>query len=383
MSGPPSAVEPRVLLLVDRLEVGGPGRLAVSLGIGLRRQGVDVRVAHLGLGDWGSLAAELAAGGVPVFNLRLGRLHDPRPVVRLAAYVHRERIDVVHTHNRYAHLVGRAGAALARRPIVSTVHYLRDTEPGWREAIRRWLDHASARVLCSAVITVSDAQRQAYQQAAGMESARLETHRHGVDATVFRPDPAARDRLRRTFGLDVEALLFTTVAMLRPGKGLEYLLQAVAKMRSRTPVARVLIVGDGEERPKLETLVAALGLTEVVRFVGVRSDVPGLLAAADVYVHPSLSEALPISVLEAMAVGLPVVASSVGGIPEIVADEQTGMLVPPAHADQLAAAMLRLLDPGLRATMGAAGRAWVETHATTRGWLESHRDLYRRVAAPA
>jgi glycosyltransferase involved in cell wall biosynthesis len=233
------------------------------------------------------------------------------------------------------------------------------------------------------VITVSDAQRQAYQQAAGMESARLETHRHGVDATVFRPDPAARDRLRRTLGLDVEALLFTTVAMLRPGKGLEYLLQAVAKMRSRTPVARVLIVGDGEERPKLETLVAALGLTEVVRFVGVRSDVPGLLAAADVYVHPSLSEALPISVLEAMAVGLPVVASSVGGIPEIVADEQTGMLVPPAHADQLAAAMLRLLDPGLRATMGAAGRAWVETHATTRGWLESHRDLYRRVAAPA
>jgi glycosyltransferase involved in cell wall biosynthesis len=113
----------------------------------------------------------------------------------------------------------------------------------------------------------------------------------------------------------------------------------------------------------------------------VRSDVPALLAAADVYVHPSLFEALPTSVLEAMAVGLPVIATRVGGVPEIVVDGRSGLLVPPRQIEPLAAAMVQLLEPAARDALGAAGRAWVEQHASARVWLDGLVDLYCRIVA--
>lgn len=383
MSDRVAAAEPRVLVLVDRLQVGGPGRLVVALATGLRGRGVDVRVAHLGLGEWEPLAAELAACGVTALNLRLGHLLDPRPEWRLAGYLRRERIDVVHTHNRYAHLVGRTAAMLAGRPVVSTVHYLQEMEPGWREAVRRWLDHMSARMLCSVVITVSEAQRRVYLRAAGIEDARVQLHRNGVDPALFRPDPVARGRQRSALGLPPEAPVLAVVGMFHPDKGIEFLLQALALIRPRAPAARLLVVGDGVERPALEALAHELGLGDVVRFLGVRSDVAALLAASDVYVHPSLSEALPTSVLEAMAVGVPVVATDVGGVSEIVAHGQTGLLVPAGRPDRLAEAMLQLMDPGLRMSMGASGRAWVQTHASTGLWLDGLHALYRAVGRPS
>jgi glycosyltransferase involved in cell wall biosynthesis len=249
--------------------------------------------------------------------------------------------------------------------------------------VRRWLDHASARALCRVVITVSEAQRRVYQRAAGVKAERIQTCRHGVDTAVFRPDPAARERLRATLGLEPGALVFAVVALLRPGKGHADLLHALARVRLRAPAVRVLAAGDGVERPRLEALAAGLGVADLVRFLGARSDVPALLAASDAYVHPSLAEALPTSVLEAMAVGLPVVATDVGGVPEIVAHERTGLLVPAGRPDRLADAMLRLTDPALRVAMGAAGRAWAQAHGSSTLWLDRVHALYRRVAGVA
>jgi glycosyltransferase involved in cell wall biosynthesis len=371
--------EPRVLMLVDSLRIGGVGRVTVSLVDGLRVRGMDARVAHLGIGDSHPLAPLLQANGVPVIDLRLGSLLDPRPELWLAGYLRREQIDLVHTHTRYTNLVGRAAAMLARRPVITTIHDIVETGTGWRDAVRRQLDHWSARTLCAAIVTVSEAQRRVYLRATGVAPTLVETHLNGIDTDWFRPDPPERVTRRAELGLSADTPLFVTVAALRAGKGLNFLLEAAALVREREPVARFAIVGDGVERTKLEVLAQARGLGGTVSFLGERSDVRTVLAAADVYVHPSLFEALPTSVLEAMAVGLPVVATAVGGVPEIVAHEQTGLLVPPARADDLAAAMLRLLDPVPRIAMGSAGRAWVEVHTSRNAWLDDLQRVYRRV----
>jgi glycosyltransferase involved in cell wall biosynthesis len=325
-------------------------------------------------------AAELWRAGVPVLDLGMRSLLDPRPVLRLAAYLRRERIDLLHTHLRYSDLVGRAAAAIAHRPVISTIHSITEAQPGWREAVRRELDYFSARAVCPLVVTVSEAQRHVYQRAARIDSARLETHRNGVDATRFRPDNAARARLRAQLGVAPQTLLCVTVAVLRPGKGVQHLVEATALVQQQLSDIRVIVRGPGEQSAELAAQAARLGQADTVCFLGARNDVPALLSAADVYVHPSLFEALPTTVLEAMATGLPVVATDVGGVPELVAHGKTGLLVPPACPAHLAEAMLRMRDPALRTAFGAAGRAWVQANATTGHWIDGIEEVYRRIA---
>jgi glycosyltransferase involved in cell wall biosynthesis len=368
-----------VLLLQDSLRVGGAERLTVVLANNLRLRGVDARVAHLGIESSHLLVEELQAAGTPELNLRLGSLLDPRPALGLAMYLRRERIDLLHTHTRYAHLVGRPAAALACRPVVSTIHNIMDIESGWRGSVRRRLDYWTARKLCTAVITVSEAQRQVYLRATGINPARVETHMNGVNTEEFRPDTSARNRLRGELGVGADTVLILTVAMLRPGKGIHDALEATTRLRQQTSDFQLLIAGDGAERPHLERITSSLGLQDKVQFLGLRGDIPALLAASDIYVNPSHYEALSTSALEAMAAGLPVIATEVGGLPEIVTHHRTGLLVPPHSPEELAAAMARLLDPSLRVAMGEAGRNWVESHASLQVWLESILDVYGRV----
>jgi len=369
-----------VLLLVDSLRVGGAERLTVVLANALRRRGFDARLAHLGIETSQLLVDELRAADTPELDLHLGSLFDPRPTLSLAAYLRREGIDVLHTHNRYAHLVGRPAAVLARRPVLSTIHNIRDPVSGWRDAVRRRLDYWTARALCTEIITVSEAQRQVYIRATGIDPARVETHISGVDTDRFRPDPTARTRLREELGITADTTLILTIAMLRPGKGVDDALDAVARVRKQSRKFRFVIAGDGIERPRLERTASLLGLESHVQFLGLRGDVPALLAAADIYLCPSHFEALSTSVLEAMSAGLPVVATEVGGLPEIVTHNRTGLLVPASSPDTLAAALVRLFDPDLREAMGITGRRWVESHASTQAWLDRILDVYARMA---
>ncbi len=371
------------MLLIDTLAVGGPARVAITLSAGLRARGVDAWVAHLGArGESGSLVAELRDAGVPVLDLALRSLFDPRPTMRLVSFLRRARVHLLHTHNRYGHLIGRPAAAIAGCPIVSTDHWIHDTETGWRSAVRGQLDMLGARAFRGHTVMVSHAQRRVHERLGRLPTTCVETIPNGVDTRAFRPDPAAGARLRAALGLSHAAPVFVNVAMLRPGKGHADLLAALAVVLQRAPAARLLVVGDGVERAPLEARANALGVGGAVRFLGVRSDVTAVLAAADVYVHPSLFEALPTSILEAMAVGLPVVATNVGGVPELVADGRTGLLVPPASAHALAGAMLTLLDPALRTAFGAAGRRWAESEGSAQVWLDRIEALYRRVVRP-
>jgi glycosyltransferase involved in cell wall biosynthesis len=158
-------------------------------------------------------------------------------------------------------------------------------------------------------------------------------------------------------GLEPSKPVAVALAYLRPVKGHSFLLEAFARVISALPSARLLIIGEGPLRASLQAQAEALGLQSAVRFLGHRSDAQRLLAAGDLLVNSSLSEGTPLSVMEAMALGLPVVATNVGGVPKLVLDGETGMLVPPAEVEALAAALLELMrNAEKRRALGEAGR---------------------------
>ena len=176
--------------------------------------------------------------------------------------------------------------------------------------------------------------------------------------------------------------LVAVVANLWPVKGHRTLVEAIARVHARMPQARFVLVGDGPERPDLERRISGLGIGDAVDLLGTRYDVPALLSRADAFCLPSLAEGLPNAIMEAMAARLPVVATAVGGTPELVLEGETGMLVPPANADALASALLGVLaDPECGRRMGARGRALIAREYSLDALTRGHGDLYRAVLA--
>jgi glycosyltransferase involved in cell wall biosynthesis len=194
-------------------------------------------------------------------------------------------------------------------------------------------------------------------------------------------DPGAGARARAALDLGPDDLVVAMVTVLRAGKGHEVALAALPALRERFPRLRLLVLGDGPARAQIERLAAPLG--PAVVFAGHRDDVPDLLAGADVLLHPTARDALPSALLEAMAAGVPVVASRVGGVPEVVVDGETGLLVSaPPSAGVVTAALARLLgDPELRARLGKAGRTRYEREFTAERWAGRLRSVYEEVGA--
>jgi sugar transferase (PEP-CTERM/EpsH1 system associated) len=205
--------------------------------------------------------------------------------------------------------------------------------------------------------------------------------RNGVDATRFKPLPQ-RDRAREQHGYGPTDLVFGAVGRLTPVKDYRTLLEAFHTVSRRQPQSRLIFVGDGLERPFLEEQVRRLGLADRVRLVGYRDDVTQWLGIMDVFVHPSLMEGMSNAVLEAMAVALPVVATAVGGTPEIVEHGVTGLLVPPATPNALVDAMMSYCgDDHARVAHGAAGRERAEKEVPVMTMIEGYIGVYRDALA--
>jgi glycosyltransferase involved in cell wall biosynthesis len=262
-----------------------------------------------------------------------------------------ERPAVFHAHLP-APLTGKYGllaAALSGvAAVVATAHLLDDTRPEWRTR----LNHRLAAACVSRYLAVSEGVARRLRIHFRVPERKIQVVRNGVDAERFRR--AADPGLRASLAGDGERPIVLTIARLDSQKGHVHLLAAAAEV----PDAVFLLAGEGGERPRLEAQARALGIAGRVRFLGHRDDVPELLAACDLLVLPSLYEGLPLSVLEAMAAGRPVVATAVGGTDEAVLHGETGLLVPAAAPAALAEAIRHLLgDPGRAARMGQAGRA--------------------------
>jgi glycosyltransferase involved in cell wall biosynthesis len=286
-------------------------------------------------------------------RVAMRRPFDLAAVRRTAALMRRYQVDLVHTHFLRENFIAIMAAKLAGvRGVVNTVHML---EPKSRKVA--WLNRQMLRG-SSRVIAVSEAVRQLLL-AEGLPPEKLVRIYNGVE--VNRYLGAVPCPIPERFGLTAQHLLVGTVGRLSPEKGQTDLLEAFARVHQEEPNARLVIAGDGPERGRLALLADSLGIEPFVHWLGFWTDVPGLLAALDLVAIPSRSEALGLAVLEAQAAACPVVATAVGGIPEILCDREAGLLVPPASAQPLADAILTLLrDPERRRQMGAAGRRHVK-----------------------
>jgi sugar transferase (PEP-CTERM/EpsH1 system associated) len=313
---------------------------------------------------------------IPVHELRKSSGRDLGVIWRLAALMRRERVDVVHSHNWQTFFYSVTAAALAGIPLRVHGHHGREAAAAPARQVR--LSRRLARCVSRLVAVSGDLGRQVIEEW-GVPPERVSVIPNGVDLASFaHPGPvaAAREKL----GLAPEHRVIITVGGLRPVKDFPTLIRAFARAHAQRPDARLVIVGGergGGSQAELEALAGSLGVGSAVFFTGVRKDIAHLLALADVYVNSSVFEGMSNTILEAMAASRPVVATGVGGNPELVRDGVTGYLVPPGEPATLAARLLDVLsDSGLAKAFGTAGRALVESEHAMDRMVTAYEDCY-------
>ncbi|MCW5806201.1 MAG: glycosyltransferase [Deltaproteobacteria bacterium] len=327
--------------------VGGQERVALDLAIGQRARGHRVGVISLAPPPDGAMASEFEAAGVEVGRVPKRAGLDPTLVPRLVRELRARRADVVHTHNPLPLIYGAPAARLAG---AAAIHSKHGVNPGGRghRALRR-----AAAQLVHAFVAVSETTEQQARAQHDAPAKRILTIANGIRLDRYAPDPAARGAIRAELGLG-DAWVVGTVGRLDPYKNQALLVRAMAPLLARG--ARLVIVGEGDARADVEAAVRALPDPAAVILTGRRMDVPRLVHAFDVFALSSKSEGLPLVVPEAMSAGLPIVTTSVGGLPGVVDEGETGFLVPVDEA-ALSAALARLEADRARArTMGARAR---------------------------
>lgn len=378
----------RVLFVIGTLDLGGAERQLVELASHLDRTKFTPAVCCL-FGR-GALVSELDAAGVPVFAADIssvrtehgfGRvralLRVPGGLLRFWRIVRRVDPDVLHGVLFQAYVLGAFVGRLAGVPVVvasrrSLSHFKRD-----RTVLRRF--ERLANRLTDAIVANSEAVRRDAVQTEHLPVDRVEVIYNGLAAARYegRPSPALADQLALGGGP-----VLLVLANLIPYKGHAYFLPALVEVRRRFPTAVALLVGDGPARGALEAEADRLGLSSAVRFLGSRTDVPDLLALADLLVHPSTEEGFCNALIEAMAAGKPVVATDVGGNAEAVVSGETGWIVPARDPERLAAATIDVLArPDRGRAMGEAGRRRVRDRFDRRLMVQQYEALYARLLA--
>ncbi len=367
----PSAVvpPPAVLLIGDSLNFGGTEGQFVELALGLNEGPWDVRVSCIRAD--GPLRESLETAGMQPWSCGRGSFKSPRfaaAVWNLARYLRAERIQLVHCFDFYSNILGVPAGRLAGVPVIASQRELGDL----RSPLQRLVYRAMLRLAdCVVVNSEAVAQRVRLQRAA--RPGRLVVIPNGVDLTRFAPVPGSA---RSPAG----PVTIGTLGNLRPEKGLAHLMQAAALVRETCPRARFVVWGDGPLRPELERLVRQLSLDGLVELRGATAEPEAALRELDIFVLPSLSEACSNALLQAMASGLAVVATGVGGTPAVVTDGETGLLVAPGDPAELARAILRLVEePALADRLRAAARATTRTRFATDRMLDRFQGLYRRL----
>ena len=307
---------------------------------------------------------ELRQAGVVLFEVPclvrdISLLRDARATLALWRVFHRERPDVVHTHTSKAGALGRVAAWLAGVPVIIHTPHGHIFYGYYGPAIS-WVIRLFERLLAlttDRIVTLTDRGAQEHVQYRIAAPDKFVTIPSGIVLSAFRSVPIDPAVKRNELGLPTEGPVIGTVGRLVPIKGHEWLLKAAPLVLAEFPHAMFVFLGEGPLLGRLQQLEGKLGISGHVMFLGARQDVPECLATFDVFAFPSLNEGMGRALIEAMAVGLPAVATRVGGIPDVVADGETGLLVPARDEAALADALLKLLrDPARRQAYGHAAR---------------------------
>lgn len=350
----------RVVHVSLTLKTGGLERLLIDFARLHERQRVELEFVAISEVGW--IADEIRRRGCPVHQLKPGgrwsRMHQ---LQRLFA---ERQIDVVHTHNTYPHLYATPAARWAGVPVVVQTRHGQRMGHGWKSS----LQYRLATAFADRVIAVSDDAARLSVTADKLKQSKVARIWNGIDLNDY------------PYRGPVDKPIAIAVGRLAPEKDLRTLISAMALAAPRVPDLELWIVGGGTEGEALAQQVAHLGLGDRVRLLGERQDVAALLGQAAMYVSSSLSEGLSLTLLEAMAAGLPVVATRVGGTPEVVVEGTTGLLVEPARPDQLAAALVELCRRrhDWRA-MGRSGRDRVEAHFNATRMVDDYTQLYEQL----
>lgn len=367
----------KVLRVLPSLEMGGVEKTLISLLPRLKEKGIAVKVCTLYRRD--ILADEMERAGIPVINIGMRARMDVdlkylKGIIRLARFIKRERFHIVHTHLYRANTPGRIAAMLARVPVIIANEHNVDS---WKNTAQRRMDRMLAR-FTDRIIVVSRRVKEFYVEEVGIPEKKVEVIYNGVDLNRFEKK-VDKQKKRRELGLPGDAPLVGTVGRLQPQKDHKTFLKASSLILKKFPRVRFLIVGGGSLRKELEAFTKELGIEKNVHFLGERKDIEEILPLIDIFVLSSAREGFPITVLEAMAYGLPVVATKVGGNPELVKDRETGFLVSPEDSWLLAEKIMCLLkDRKLSRGLGERGRERIKSF-TIEKMLERTINLYNKL----
>jgi glycosyltransferase involved in cell wall biosynthesis len=368
-----------ILYVITKANWGGAQRYVYDLAVEARNSGYGVTVAH---GEGGELAERLEAADIRTVRLNglirdMGGVGEFRSFTELVRLLRRERPDIVHVNSAKAGGLGCLAARLVGTPrIIFTAHgwAFNETRPVWQKGIIRlvsWVTVLLSHVtICASEAVCRDIARMPFV------SHRCKVIHHGITCETLIPREEARIRLApKAEG----SYWIGTLSELHPTKRVGDALRAFAQLRERYASATLVICGDGEERKKLEALAKELQVKAHVHFAGFVPGAPRLLSAFDMLVHPSVSEALGFTILEAGCASLPVVATRVGGIPEIITDEFSGLLVEPQRPHLLAKAMDALIrEPAKASAFGTRLHARVCTDFSKQKMVEKTLAVYSR-----
>jgi L-malate glycosyltransferase len=356
-----------VMQVTWSLVAGGSEMYALTVASGLDSQRYDSVLCALDQG--GALENEITGLGIPYFVMNRRPGIELGLMWRLYRLFRKAGVDVVHTHHFTQLFYSGLAAKLAGARLIHTEHCVQHLD---RRRLRVALRVLS--LLCDRVIGIGGEVVRTLGGEIGIPAPKLELVRAGVNVAAF---GGLKSEARQALRLDEADRVAVIVARLSPEKNHRMLLAAFAAVVRRLPRARLLIVGGGAEQADIQEEILRLGLADHVRLLGVRRDVPRILAAADVFVLSSNEEGLPIAVLEAMAAAKPVVVTAVGELPLLVKEGETGRLSPPQDPPAFAAALLELLsDEALAIRMGASGRQLVEQQYSLASMIETHERLY-------
>lgn len=364
----------KTTFVITSMPVGGAETLLVNLMRSFSKDAIEPSVVCLK--EKGPLGEQIS-NEFRVTDHWLKSKYDLRVVPKLVQHFKTQRTDAVITVGAGDKMFwGRIAAKLAGVPVIcSALH-----STGWPDGVgrlNRWLTP-----ITDAFIAVAKQHGQFLKDFEHFPANKVVVIPNGVDTERFQPDPSAKARVRSELGFPFDCKLVGIVAALRPEKNHELFLRAAKIITDRCPKAHFLIIGDGPERAKIEQTIHSLGLQSKVRLLGTRSDTPYLLAALDAFALTSHNEASPVSILEALSCGVPVVSTRVGSVTESVHDRWNGFTVTPGDANEVANCLRKILDdPDTAEAMGTNGRMHVQQNASLDYMVSSYEQLIHQIYA--
>jgi glycosyltransferase involved in cell wall biosynthesis len=360
----------KVLHVVEDLRIGGLEKVLASIVLNLDRRKFIPQVWCLAQG--GEIADDLIRAGVKLNILRMTSYYNPLKIIKVSNYLRLSKIDIIHTHGYFASTFGRLAAILARNPVIIT--HIHTTYFGFKKRnilIERFLSYFTDKIVC-----VSRSTREFTEKIERIDKNKTcliyngsKTENGDIVKTLID---------RASFALTADDLVIISVGSLVAHKGHQSLLNAIKILSKKHKNLRLMIVGDGPLRSKLEAYAKNLQISSRIVFTGLRKDIFSLLKLSDLFVLPSIErEGLGLALIEAMASGLPLIGTNLGGIPEVIENNVNGILIPPGNSKSLAKAIERLItNQNLRDEMGKQGKRIYKEKFSDKTMIDKIESLY-------